>query len=58
VVVEGSLVVNDEYTAAFQFLGRSTSVLVEDGYLTVDIGGGGGNTCLNYVVLAPVAADR
>lgn len=52
-VVEGQTLVDDESTAARQFLERRTQVLVEDGRLTIGAGGGVGNTCLNYVVVSP-----
>ncbi len=52
VIVEGSVVVNNEVTAARQFLEREAVVTVTDGKLSVRIGGGGGLTALNYVVVA------
>jgi hypothetical protein len=57
VIVEGTPLVEDEPTGAREFIERSAFVLVTDGRLTVEIGGGGGNTCLNYVVLQPVELD-
>jgi hypothetical protein len=44
----------NETTAAKVFLERSTLADVQDGALTVEIGGGGGNTCLDYLVVLPV----
>ena len=36
------------------FIELEHTVSVEDGRLTLEIGGGGGNTCLNYVTVEPV----
>lgn len=52
VVVEGSVVVNNQLTNVNQFVTVTDSpVQVNDGRLTVVIGGGGGYTMLNYIVI-------
>jgi hypothetical protein len=50
-VVEGETAVENEFTDAGTFLEASTIVFVSDGRLTLEVGGGGGKTCLAYVVV-------
>ena len=57
VVVEGATVIEGESTGAREFLDRSALVVVSDGWLSVEIGGGGGITVLNQIVVAPAAPD-
>ena len=55
VVVEGVVAVNGASTAAGEFLEAQHDVEVKDGRLSVVIGGSAGNTCLNRVVILPMA---
>ena len=50
--VEGSLVIDDEHTFAGSFLERTSTEQVSDGRLTVEIGNGKPNTCLNWLEIA------
>ena len=49
VVAEGVTLINNQSTAPNQFLLGTGRVLVRDGRLTLVVGGGGGNTTLNYM---------
>jgi hypothetical protein len=57
VSVESIAVVTDEPTAAGQFLERHGGIEIGDGLLTVEIGGGGGYTTLNQIVVATAVED-
>jgi hypothetical protein len=52
VVAEGVTLINNVSTLANQYATGSGRVLVRDGRLSMDIGGGGGNTTLNKLVIA------
>ena len=54
VIVEGATAINGKVTAAGEFVEKSAVVQVSDGRLTVQIGGAGGNTMLNQIVVASV----
>ena len=54
VLVEGTRVINGKSTAANQFITvRDHPVTISDGTLTINIGGLGGYTMLNYVQITP-----
>ena len=52
VVVEGITVLSGTSTNAAEFVEATTTVTVDDGRLTVDIGGGGGVTAINQIIIA------
>ncbi len=52
VKIEGATVIGALTTAAGQFTTSKSTVTVSDGRLTIEIGGGGGNTTLNFVTIA------
>lgn len=54
VVIEGETILDGDTTAANEFIRLHTVSLVRDGHLTLEIGGGGGKTTLNYVAAAEV----
>jgi hypothetical protein len=57
VVVEGVVAVNDVSTAVNQYVTvTDLPVTVADGKLTVQIGGAGGNTMLNYLRIRPATS--
>ena len=51
VVIEGTTVVDHETTAAGAFIEREALVQMTDGSFSLTIGGGGGGTALNYLVV-------
>jgi hypothetical protein len=55
--IEGTTLVADEPTDAAVFIERDAIVLVEDGRLTLEIGGSGAYTCLNYVTIQSAEVD-
>jgi hypothetical protein len=57
VVVEGTLAVDAISTTAGEFHQATVVVPVSDGRLTLQVGGGGGNTVLNQVVVRPVEPE-
>src|SRR5262249_51413446 len=57
VIVEGTTVIDGTVTAAGEFVEKSAVVQVSDGRLTVQIGGPGGNTVWNQVVVTAAAPD-
>jgi hypothetical protein len=57
VLVEGAPWLEGVTTAAGELLTLSGTVLVTDGELTLDVGGGGGNTTLTHVAVASLPRD-
>lgn len=57
VVVEGETWLSGASSAAGEFLTVSSNMLIDDHYLTIDIGGEAGYTTLNYVSLASLPRD-
>jgi uncharacterized repeat protein (TIGR01451 family) len=54
VKVEGNTLLYALTTGPGEFVTRKANVTVSDGALTIEIGGGGGNTVLNFVTIASI----